>query len=132
MTPRFSGVSRYVDVGLRLAPTLDAAVPTIRAAAALLDEHPNIPVRLAGVSRDGTRLVITLVVTLGTVEDVKSAAPNACAAVHLLRDVTRAVPTADPAFVVLPDPRSPEALLADAIATRGDWASLVARAVALT
>lgn len=119
-----AGLSRRLQVGLRLAPTTVALAPTLKALAALLAES-TVAVRLAGLAQDGSRALITIAVDLGTVDDVKAASPRSGAAVALLRTITESLAASDPALVALPDPRSSEAATAERLAAAGDWTTIL-------
>jgi hypothetical protein len=111
----YAGLHRSVEIGLRLAPTLASAAAVSKAVASYLDCEEAVPVRLAGLSREGSRMHITLAIGLGSVDDVKIAAPNSRAAVLLLETLVTELAAYDPALVGLPDPASPEARRAAAL-----------------
>lgn len=127
---------RSLDIGLRIAPTVAAATPAAKALAARLDDI-STPVRLAGISRDGTRIHLTLAITLGEIDDIKSGAPGPRAAVRSLQRLIEEMSAYDPALVLLPDRSSPEARLAAEITRRArtsghaPWVSAVAHLVAV-
>lgn len=106
------GLQRHVDIGVRLAPTEATAAVAAKSLAAILDEVPTVPVRLAGIGTEGSRVHLTLAVTLGTLDDVKAATEQARAAVVLLQRIVEDLAAYDPCLVELPDPESPEARLA--------------------
>ena len=78
--------------------------------ALLLDEWPSVPVRIAGLGSDGTRVHITIAVTLGTLEDVKTSAASSRDAVALIQAIVDRLACYDPSLVELPDPKSVEAV----------------------
>ena len=121
-SPESLGVQRHVDLGLRLAPDRAHLADASKALAALLDEEPAVPVRLAGLGRDGARIHLTVAVSLGTLDDVKAATPVARASVRLLHRIVDALAVYEPCLVELPDPASPEAQLA----ARTPWRTAVA------
>lgn len=108
-----AGLRRDVEIGLVIAPTPAHASAAASSLAAFLGECAEVPVRLAGVASTGSRILITLAVTLGSVDDVKVASPQARSAVLLLQRLIDEFSSYDPSFVLLPDPESPEARLAD-------------------
>jgi hypothetical protein len=111
----YAGLRRTVEIGIRLAPTVASAVPAAKAIASYLDADPSVPVRLAGLSRDGSRVHLTLAISLGTIDDVKVAAPQSRAAVVMIGAIVERLCSYDPALVTLPHPSSPEARLASAV-----------------
>ena len=106
------GLQRRVEIGLRLAPTEGTAAVAAKSLAALLDLEPTVPVRMAGFSAEGSRVHLVIAVTLGTLDEVKAAAPVARAAVGLLHRIVEDLAAYEPCLVELPDPQSPEARLA--------------------
>lgn len=121
----FAGMRRELEVGLLLAPTQGTAVAAAKALAAFLDDEPTVPVRLAGLAADGTRVRLTVAVTLGSVDDIKIAAQPSRDALRLLQRIVDDLAAYDPAFVRLPDPASTEAVLADHISRHPDAAIIV-------
>jgi hypothetical protein len=113
----YAGLHRTVEIGLRLAPTMASAAAVAKAAASYIDRDDTVPVRLAGLSCEGSRMHITLAISLGSIDEVKVAAPNSRAAVILLETLVEQLSAYDPALVALPDAHSPEAQRA-AVATR--------------
>ncbi len=103
------GLTRHVDIGLRLAASEGAAVVLAKSLASLLAETDGVPVRLAGVGAVHDRLVLTLAIGLGTVEQVKSGDAVSLAAVALVQRIVETLAGYDPAFATLPDPASAEA-----------------------
>lgn len=124
----FSGMRRELEVGLRLAPTAVAAPAAAKSLAAYLDSEPDVPVRLAGLSVDSSRVLMTIAVTLGTIDDIKVAGDTSRAAVCLLQRIVDDLSACDPAFVAVPDPMSAEARLAAQVTAHPDRWSLVAAA----
>lgn len=108
----YAGLHRHLDLGVRLAPTRATAVAAAKALAAFLDEQPSVPVRLAGLSADSSRVLITLAVTLGEIDDIKVAGPGSRAAIQLIQRIVDDLAAYDPAFVTLPEPTSAAARLA--------------------
>lgn len=106
-----AGLQRHVDIGLRLAPSTHLAAIAGKSLARLLDEWPNVPVRVAGLGRDATRVHITLAVTLGTLEEVKTSSVASQDAIALMRAIVDRLACYDPSLVELPDPKSAEAVL---------------------
>ncbi len=120
----YAGLRRELEIGVRLAPTRASAAPAAKALAAFLDEQPGVPVRLAAIATDESRVLITVAVTLGTVDDIKTAAPDARAAVRLLQRIVDDLAGYDPAFVTLPSPAAAEARLAAHVYGAGSGMSL--------
>ena len=108
----YAGLRRELEIGVRLAPTSASAVPAAKALAAFLDEEPMVPVRLAGLTRDSSRVLITIAVNLGAIDDIKVAGPGSRAGVLLLQRIIDDLAGYDPAFVTLPEPSSTEARMA--------------------
>ena len=69
----YAGLRRELEIGLTLAPTRASAVAAAKSVAAYLDADPRVTVRLAGLGSDDSRILITLAVTLGTVDEIKVA-----------------------------------------------------------
>jgi hypothetical protein len=130
----FAGLRRELEVGLRIAPTLSTAASAAKALAAFLDTEPAVPVRLAGLGSDDTRVLFTLAIGMGTIDEIKVAGPSSRAAVLLIQRIIDALSSYDPAFVALPDPTSAEARLAAAatveLAGRGHEAPTAIRGLA--
>lgn len=98
----FAGLRRTFEVGMRLAPTHAAAPSAAKALASLMDEFPRVPVRLVELVGEGTRVHITVAVTLGTIDDIKVSAADAREALNFLSRVAAALGAYDPALVPLP------------------------------
>ena len=98
----YAGLRRQFEVGLRLAPTEAQAAVAAKSLASILDAFPHVPVRLVEIARETSRVHITVAVCLGTIDDVKTAAPAARVAVTLLQRIIDALAAYDPAFVQLP------------------------------
>lgn len=127
------GLDRHVELGLTVSPLASVATSTAKALAAYLDTHPVVPVRLAGLGTQGGRVVFTLGVTMGSLEDVKTGAPGAREAVLLLQSLVDDFAAHDPAFAILPETHSLEARLAHEVtvgARRVELATAVERLVA--
>ena len=108
----YAGLRREFEIGLRLAPTRASAAVAAKSLAAFLDAEPGIPVRLAGLAADDSRVLITIAVTLGEISDIKVAGESSRAAVRLLQQIVDHLAAYDPAFTAIPDPSSAEARLA--------------------
>lgn len=105
----YAGLRRSFDVGLRLAPTASSAAIAAKSLAAILDEHPEVGVRLVDVDTIGGRVGIVVAVCLGTIDDLKAATPTSRAALGLLQRIVDDLGAYDPAFVQLPAvPRIPD------------------------
>lgn len=98
----FAGLRRQFDVGLRFAPTRARAAIAARSVSAVLDEHPQVAVRLVDVTAEGSRVHFTVSVCLGTIDEVKTAAPASRLALALLQQLVDRFAAYDPAFVQLP------------------------------
>ena len=107
-----SGLLPLVEVGLRLAPTAAASTRAAAEIARCLEEAPAAAVRIAAVGSEGSRVLVTLAVTLGTADEVKSAAAPARAALELLASIVERLAAFDPAFTSLPHPSSTDARIA--------------------
>lgn len=114
----YAGLRRDLEIGLRLAPTRSAAAVAAKSLAAFLDAEPTVPVRLAGLSVDDSRVLLTIAVTLGDISDIKVAGGHSRAAVLLLQRIVDELSAYDPAFATVPDPSSAEARLAAQVLTR--------------
>ena len=98
----YAGLRRQFEIGLRFAPTRACAAVAAKSVASVIDEHPLVPVRLVELTSDGSRVLFTLSVCLGTIDAVKTAAPSARQAIALLQVLVDAFGAYDPAFVQLP------------------------------
>lgn len=115
-----AGLTRHVDIGLRLAAAPESATVLAKSLASLLDAFEGVPVRLAGLGLDHGRAVLTIAVTLGRIEEVKAAGPSAVHAMELIKAIVTRLDGYDPAFAVLPDPQSVEANLARGLVRDGE------------
>jgi hypothetical protein len=129
----FAGLRRELEIGLTLAPTHASAVAAAKAIAAYLDDDPRVAVRLAGLGVSDSRILITLAVTLGTVDEIKVADARSRTAVVFLQRIVDDLSAYDPAFVTLPAPSSFEARAAALAMASGahSVASTVERLVAI-
>jgi hypothetical protein len=116
----YAGLRRELEIGVCLAPTRAGAAAAAKALAAFLDEDPAVPVRLAGLTCDSSRVLITIAVTLGAIDDIKVAGPGSRAGVLLLQRIVDDLAGYDPAFVTLPEPSSAEARLAAHVVAHAD------------
>ena len=114
----FAGLRRELEVGLRVAPTAAGTVSAAKAIASYLDAAPAVPVRLAGIGREGSRVHFILAVCLGSIDEIKVGDPRSRAAVILIQQIVDGLAAYDPAFVTLPDPMSCEARLAARVMAR--------------
>jgi hypothetical protein len=103
---------RELEIGLSINPTAASAAAAAKSLASHLDDGPAVPVRLIGVRRNDTRVQITLAVTLGSIDEIKSADPAARTAVSLISRLIDALSAYDPAFAVLPQMTALEACAA--------------------
>lgn len=111
----FVGIERSFELGLCLSPTTGSAVAAAKSLSAFIDAYTHVGVRLAGVGVDGSRVHLTLAVGLGTLEQVKTADPRARDAVVFLQGLVDEFAAYDPAFTLIPDPESAEALVAGSL-----------------
>ena len=121
----YAGLRRELEIGLLLAPTRATAAPAAKALAALLNDGSGVPVRLAGLAVDDSRVRITIAVSLGVIDEVKTSAPGSREGVLLLQRIIDDLAGYDPAFTTLPEPASAEARLADQVARRGAEATVL-------
>ena len=105
----YAGLRRELEIGLTLAPTRASAVVAAKSIAAYLDHDPRVGVRLAGIGASESRILITLAVTIGTVDEIKVADARARTAVLFLQRLVDELSAYDPAFVTLPAASSFEA-----------------------
>jgi hypothetical protein len=129
----YAGLRRELEIGLTLAPTRASAVAAAKSIAAYLDEDPRVTVRLAGLGASDSRILITLAVTLGTVDEIKVADPRSRTAVIFLQRIVDELAAYDPSFATLPAPSSFEARAAVLAMASGpdSVASTVERLVAI-
>jgi hypothetical protein len=114
----YSGLRRELEVGLCIAPTHGTAIASAKAVAAFLDEDHHCAVRLAGLSSDDSRVLITLAVTLGTIDEIKAADATSRAAMDLVQRLVDSMAACDPYLVSIPHPASPEARLASRLVAK--------------
>ena len=112
-----AGLRRTLEVGVSLSPHGQAAAVAAKALSAFLDQHLSTPVRLAGLGVYGSRVTITLAVSLGTVDDLKAGAKNSREALAAIQDLIDHLRAYDPAITTLPDPSTAEAELALVVQT---------------
>ena len=105
----YAGLRRELEIGLSLAPTRAIRRRGRQVHRRLLDDEPRVAVRLAGLGSDDSRILITLAVTLGTIDEIKVADPRSRTAVLFLQRIIDELSAYDPAFVTLPAPTSFEA-----------------------
>jgi hypothetical protein len=107
-----SGLLPLVEVGLRIAPTAAAAEAAATEISRCLEQAPSAAVRIAAVGREGSRVIVTLAVTLGTADEVKACAAPARTALELLAQLVERLEAFDPAFTSLPHGSSVDARIA--------------------
>jgi hypothetical protein len=129
----FAGLRRELEIGLTLAPTHASAVAASKSVAAYLDADPRVTVRLAGLGSDDSRILITLAITLGTVDEIKVADARSRTAVLFVQRIVDELAAYDPAFSTLPAPASFEARAAALAVAQGaaSMPSTVERLVAI-
>lgn len=111
-------LTRSLDVALRLAPTPASAAQAARQLASVIAEHPGVAIRLAGVESAGPRIHLTIAISLGEIDTVRTADTPSRAAVAALGDVITHLAAFDPALVTMPRPESDEAYAARALVAR--------------
>ncbi len=121
----YAGMRRDLEIGVRLAPTRATAPAAAKALGAFLDSEPDVPVRLAGLAADDSRVLITVAITLGSIDDIKVATPSTRTALTLIQRIVDELAVFDPAFATLPQPRSAEARLAAHVMRHPDELSTV-------
>lgn len=109
------GMRRSFEIGLRIAPTMASAVVAAKGLSAVLDECRETSVRLVGLGAAGSRIHITLAVSLGNVEDVREASNRSRSSLAALQSLIDHCSAYDPSFVALPARDSVEARIADAL-----------------
>ena len=115
----FAGIDKEIEIALRVAPSFQAAGRAAASLAHMIALHPGVAVRLAGVEVSRSRVHLTIAVSLGSLDEVKVAAPAPCSSVAFMRALVNSMSAFDPAFVQVPDPRSREAIQASEIAITG-------------
>lgn len=114
------GLERHVDIAVRLRSTRGAAAATSRSIGVILDQFPMVSSRLAGVSVSDGYLDLTIVVSLGSVEDVARSADHPREALTLLNRLVTDLADHQPSFTAIPDPASTEAETARLLLSRVD------------
>ena len=106
-----------VEVGLRLAPMIGAA--PVAARDVIEELGTDFPAkRLIGLGTDGSRVLITLAIALGTPEQVRSGAEESKDAVVYMHDLVKRLSYADPAMIAFPEGGSIEAVIATHVETQ--------------
>ena len=116
----FAGLQRELEIGVQIAPSRPTAPAAAKCLAAFLDAEYGVRVRLAALGTSESRVLITIAVTLGSIDDIKVAAPESRRALELLQRIVDNLSAYDPAFVTLPHPSSAEAQLAGHVSRRRD------------
>jgi len=112
------GLRRELEIGLALTSCRSAAAAAAKALSAILDDEGVVPVRVAGVAPVDGHLRITLAITLGSIDEIKSAQGPSREALVLVRRIVDDLAAYDPAFTRLPDPASAEARLGERLMDR--------------
>jgi hypothetical protein len=99
----YAGLCRELEIGVRIAPTLTSAPAVAHRLAEVLLSRSDVSVRLCSVESVGTRIHLVIAVCLGTIDQIKTADPRACAGLGFVDDVVRAFAGQDAALVSLPD-----------------------------
>ncbi len=106
-----------VEVGLRLAPMATAAPAAARDVVEEL--AGGFPAkRLVGLGTDGSRVIITLAIAIGTPEEIRSGAEASRDAVVYVHDLVSRLGYADPALVAFPEGGSVESVIATHVETQ--------------
>jgi hypothetical protein len=108
----YDGLRRELEIGLRIAPSRATAGAVAGIIANYLDADTHVAVRLAGLANDSSRVLITLAVCLGTVDEIKTSDATSKSALALIQRIVDHLSACDPAFVSLPDKSSAESRLA--------------------
>lgn len=106
-----------IEIGLRLAPMMSAAPHAARDVLEAID-NPWPQMRVVGLGSQGSRVVITLAVAIGTPEQVRSGDDTSREAVVYLHDMVERLGYADPALVAFPEGNSVEAVIAHHVDTQ--------------
>jgi len=106
-----AGLQRVVDIGLRVAPAAASAQDAAAVIAQTIAASAEAPVRIVGVGSEGSRVVVTLAITVGTTADIAAGAPAARSAVRMLARLIEGLGAYDPAFTALPEHGSVDALI---------------------
>jgi len=118
----FAGLGTQLDIGLRLTSSVQCMAPMAKSAAALFGTSAQVPVRLVGLDQDARRVSITFAITLGSLDEIRDAAPRSIAAMNLMSQIVHDLSSFEPVLTALPAPGSAEALAADAFLAR-DYAT---------
>ena len=110
--PEHAGLTRTLDIALRLSALEASVLPLAKSLASLIDAAHGVPVRLVGVGAVRDRILLTVAVSLGTIDDIKAGAPAAQSGLALVTAVVEHLHAYDPAITHIPDPASCEAQLA--------------------
>jgi len=113
------GLSRVVEVGIRVAPTAISATVAAKDIWGILQSAPG-PVRIAGIGNAGTRVSIVIGVTLGSVEDIKLGTCQTQEIVRFISQFTEKLAHYDPAFIAIPDSHSIDARIADHVLSQAE------------
>ena len=109
------GMLPIVEVGLRLAPTGSCSPAAAGEIARCLGASNATTVRIAGVGTEGSRVIVTLGISLGTVDEVRAGDQRARDAVEFIALVVAQLAQFEPAFTALPHRESPDARIADEV-----------------
>lgn len=111
----YLGIDKGFEIGIRLAPSRQIVHSMSGALSVFLADNPHTPVRLVGLDTYVSRVHITIAITLGSLEDIKVAGPQSCAAIDFLYELLIKFEAFDPCVVELPDPYSVEAKCANGL-----------------
>lgn len=96
------GLEQQLEIGLSLQiPRTDFLLAT-RGLASIMDETPDIPFRIAGISADNTHVELIIAVTQGSLNEIKVAGPTAIKAVRVLHRLVNNLSNFTPTLVQLP------------------------------
>lgn len=91
------------EIGLRIAPVRSNAKSTAQALRTMLEEWPDVPVRIASIREDGNRTVLTVAIGLGDADEVREARGTARRATAMISAIVERFADGDPALVPLDD-----------------------------
>ena len=106
------GFERHVDVAVRLHIPRSQTVAASRALGALIADIDGFAARVAGLTVTSQRTELTLAISLGTTDQIRSNDETSLRAVRSLHGVVEEMSAYAPTLVAIPSPGSAEALCA--------------------
>ena len=97
------GIRKVVDIGVRISVPDDRCEGINTKVGHLVRQAAGVPVRIAGIERNGSETTWTLAVGLGTVEDVKTASGSSIDGLALVHQLVHQLAAYDAALGLLPD-----------------------------